>query len=140
MSALESAVKPVERGRTGNPSDSAAVAATGLVDRRRGPRRQGGYWANLLTLDGEEGWIWAEATGGNNPLGWMPDQYMRVDLAAKELKNIGLPDPAPQTKPVVEVTRGQGAGFSLPVPPFWLIMIILWLISRAGRRRRAASW
>lgn len=94
----------------------------------------------VLTLDGEEGWIWAEATGGNNPLGWMPDQYMRVDLAARELKNIGLPAPAPQTKPVVEVTRGQGGGFSLPVPPFWLIMIGLWLISRVGRRRRAASW
>jgi len=93
----------------------------------------------VLTLGGEDGWIWAEATGGNNPLGWMPDQYMRVDLAAQELANFGLPVPAPQTKPVAEITRSHGTGFSLPVPPFWLIMIVLWLISRVGRRR-ARSW
>jgi len=89
----------------------------------------------VLTLNGEEGWIWAEATGGNNPLGWMPDQYMRVELAAQELTNTGLPAPSPQTKPVVEITRRQGTDFSLPIPPFWLIMLVLWLVSRIGRRR-----
>ena len=89
----------------------------------------------VLTLDGEEGWIWAEATGGNNPLGWMPDQYMRVELVAHELTNTGLPTPAPQTKPVAEITRHRGTDFSLPVPPFWLIMLVLWLIARVGRRR-----
>ena len=91
----------------------------------------------VLALEGEDGWIWAEATGGNNPLGWMPDQYMRVELAAQELTNVGLPAPAPQTKPVAEITRHQGAGFSLPIPPVWLIMIVLWSVSRLGRRRAA---
>lgn len=93
----------------------------------------------VLNLEGEEGWIWAEATGGNNPLGWMPDQYMRVELAARELTDVGLPAPAPQTKTVAEITRHQGAGFSLPIPPFWLIILVLWLIARVGRRR-APSW
>ena len=91
----------------------------------------------VLTLEGEEGWIWAEATGGNNPLGWMPDQYMRVELVARELTDVGLPTPAPQTKPVAEITRHHGTEFSLPVPPFWLIMLVLWLIARLGRRRTA---
>ncbi|MFC1984353.1 transglutaminase family protein, partial [Chloroflexota bacterium] len=26
----------------------------------------------IFELDGEAGWIWAEATGRNNPLGWVP--------------------------------------------------------------------
>jgi hypothetical protein len=93
----------------------------------------------VLTLEGEDGWIWAEATGGNNPLGWMPDQYMRVELAAEELTNVGLPTPAPQTKPVADITRHQGAGFSMPIPPFWLVILVLWLIGRMGRRG-APSW
>ena len=29
-----------------------------------------------LSLEGESGWVWAEATGGNNPLGWMPERYI----------------------------------------------------------------
>ena len=29
-----------------------------------------------LVLDGEPGWVWAEATGGNNYLGWMPEKYI----------------------------------------------------------------
>ena len=37
-------------------TDSGVIgsAAAGEDDRRLGPRREGGYWASLLSLDGEE--------------------------------------------------------------------------------------
>jgi len=93
----------------------------------------------MLTLNGAEGWIWAEATGGNNPLGWMPEQYMRVELVARELRDSGLPAPAPQDKPVATITRNKESGFGLPVSPFFLVVFVLWIVSRIGRRP-AASW
>jgi hypothetical protein len=39
----------------------------------------------FFELDGEPGWIWAEATGRNNPLGWAPEQYLDVEIAAYEM-------------------------------------------------------
>ncbi|MFW6056000.1 MAG: transglutaminase domain-containing protein [Chloroflexota bacterium] len=89
----------------------------------------------VLTVNGEHGWVWAEATGRNNPFGWMPERYMRVGLAAHELQDRGLAPSPPTDKPEVTLTRSTGAGFSLPVPPFYLIVGLLWLVSRLGRRR-----
>jgi hypothetical protein len=37
-----------------SPNPKGAAGTAELADRRSGPRRQGGYWANLLALDGEE--------------------------------------------------------------------------------------
>ncbi|MFH1821749.1 MAG: hypothetical protein ABH852_04845 [Methanobacteriota archaeon] len=31
------------------------------------------------------GWVWAEATGRTNPLGWTPPEYINADLAAYEV-------------------------------------------------------
>ena len=87
----------------------------------------------VLTVNGDQGWIWAEATGSNNPLGWMPERYMRVGLAAYELQDEGLAPSPPTDKPEVTLTRSTGAGFSLPIPPFYLIVGLLWLVSRLRR-------
>jgi hypothetical protein len=89
----------------------------------------------MLTVNGDRGWVWVEATGGNNPFGWMPERYMRTQLYAYELKDEGLAPSPPQDKPVVTLSRSTGPGFSLPVPPFFLIVGALWLVSAVGRRR-----
>jgi len=39
----------------------------------------------LFELNGEPGWVWAEATGRNNPLGWTSKEYLDVELAAYEI-------------------------------------------------------
>jgi hypothetical protein len=92
-----------------------------------------------LTVNGESGWVWAEATGGNNPLGWMPEQYMRTRLLAYELQDVGEPPVTVPTKTVTTVTRRSGEGFSLPVPPFFIVLILLWLLRALGRRS-ASRW
>ena len=88
-----------------------------------------------LTLNGESGWVWAEATGGNNPFGWMPEQYMNAELQAHELVNQGLVAEGLPDKPVVIISRDTGRGFVLPVSPFFLVVGLLWLVSSVGRRR-----
>lgn len=88
----------------------------------------------MLTLDGESGWVWAEATGGNNPLGWMPENYMRVSLDAYELQDIGSPPDVLPDKPKTTVPRRGGGDIALPVSPFFLILFLLWAMSALRRR------
>ncbi len=92
----------------------------------------------FLSVNGETGWIWAEATGGNNPLGWMPENYMRTSVAAYELKDVGSPPQSLPDKPTTTVTRRTGGELTLPVPPFFIVLLLLWFISSVGRRRSAS--
>ncbi|GAI17730.1 unnamed protein product, partial [marine sediment metagenome] len=39
----------------------------------------------ILEHGGEPGWVWAEATGKNNPLGWVPKEFINAKLAAYEI-------------------------------------------------------
>jgi len=94
----------------------------------------------VLAVNGDRGWVWAEATGGNNPFGWMPEQCVGADLVAYELRDEGLPPLAHQDKPVVQLARSTGTGFALPVPPFYLVVALLWLISAVGRRGVSARF
>ncbi len=92
------------------------------------------YANRFLTLHGEPGWVWAEATGGNNPLGWMPDEYMRTELLGYELQDVGLQREGLPDKPVTTITRDTGGGFALPISPFLLVVFVLWLIPALARR------
>jgi len=94
----------------------------------------------FLRVNGETGWVWAEATGGNNPLGWMPENYMRVSLVARELEDKGSPPLSAPDKPTTTVTRRAGGESSLSVPPLFIVLLLLWLISSMGRRRSASRW
>ncbi len=95
----------------------------------------------FFELEGEGGWIWAEATGRNNPLGWVPREFLGVTLAAYEVTDEVIatvePPEAPSTA-VVPGAGGGGGGFSMPFP-FFGIIFFLWFISSSfrGRRRRA---
>ena len=87
-----------------------------------------------LSLDGEAGWVWAEATGGNNRLGWMPDQYMGVQLAAYEVTDEAITPSEPPAKPSTTVTqKGGGTGFY--ISPFFGVIGLMWMLSLFRRRR-----
>jgi len=92
----------------------------------------------VFELDGESGWIWAEATGSNNPLGWVPKQFVNVKLAAYEITDEEINIEKPVKVPAVAVAGGGGGGGTSSLPyPFFGIVGFLWLTSmfRRGRRR-----
>jgi len=41
--------------------------------------------ARTMTLAGEKGWIWAEATGATNPFGWIPEGLSKEGMIAREV-------------------------------------------------------
>ena len=97
-------------------------------------------WANvLLTVEGERGWVWAEATGGTNPLGWAPEEFLSERLLAFELVDEGLELGDLPDKPEISVSRHTGGSPELPGTSFFLVLLVLWLVARLFRRR-AGSW
>lgn len=88
----------------------------------------------ILFFKGEEGWVWAEATGGNNPLGWMPESHMGVELVIYEVENVAITGmDAGDMTPIVVPGRGS-AGFNMS--PFFGVMAMMWILSMFRRRRR----
>ncbi len=90
----------------------------------------------VFELEGESGWVWAEATGSKNPLGWVPKEFINAELAAYEIS----PEPVallkPSAEPLTVVTKKEGGGSSFRLPPFFIIFGLLWLISLFRRKRR----
>jgi hypothetical protein len=90
----------------------------------------------LFKLDGEPGWVWAEATGKKNPLGWTSKEFINVELAAYEISDETIITTEPTTAPAVAVAGTAGGassgGFSF-IYPIWF----LWLFFPLFRRRRA---
>jgi len=83
------------------------------------------YW----NFEGTSGWVWAEATGRTNPLGWTPPDFMRSDMAAYEVvegENIFEAGGAE----VPTTVGGSMLGFS----PFFSMIFFLWLLSAFRRR------
>jgi hypothetical protein len=91
-----------------------------------------------LSVDGEPGWVWAEATGGNNPLGWMPEQFIGKSLVACEVKDEALVAVQPPDKPRVTVTKGGGST-GIHISPFFSVLAMMWLLSLLRRRRRTSD-
>ncbi len=91
----------------------------------------------VFQLEGEPGWLWAEATGKNNPLGWTSREFINVELAAYEIVEEPIAPAKPATAPAVAVAGTGGGATSRPFP---LISVIglLWFMSlfRRGRRVR----
>jgi len=91
----------------------------------------------LFELEGEPGWVWAEATGKNNPLGWTAKEFLDVKLAAYEITEEAIAPAEPPAAPSTAVAQtGGGGGFSIPFP-FFGVIFFLWFISSLFRRRRA---
>ncbi len=86
-------------------------------------------------MEGEPGWIWAEATGKNNLLGWVPREYVNVKLAAYEVGEEAITPVEPSTAPSIVVAQ-TGGGVSFPPFSFMSIIAFLWLTSLFRRKRR----
>ena len=91
--------------------------------------------ASFFELEGESGWVWTEATGRNNPLGWVPKEFINVKLAAYEISAEAIAPVKPTTAPLTAVTRTGGGTSSFPFP-FFGIFGLLWLISLFRRKKR----
>jgi len=87
-----------------------------------------------LTVDGEPGWIWAEATGGNNSLGWMPDRLMGAQLGVYEVEDKAITEVKPPDKPSAVVTP-EGGSRGIHISPFFIIIAFMWLLPLFRRRR-----
>ena len=89
---------------------------------------------SIFKMNGEEGWVWAEATGRNNPLGWVDKDLLDDDLFAYEITDERVTRTLPTIPPATIVTSGGGGGSaSFPVP-FFAIIWFLWMIYHFGRR------
>jgi hypothetical protein len=87
-----------------------------------------------LSLDDEPGWVWAEATGGNNYLGWMPERYMGVQLAAYEVSAEAITASEPPGKPPATITQ-KGGDAGVQISPFFGVIALMWLLPLFRRRR-----
>ncbi len=97
----------------------------------------------FFELSGEEGWIWAEATSRNNPLGWVPKEFLGVSVAAYEVteETLARAQDAPQPEVTVAQTSvrgGGGSNFSM-VFPFLGVIFFLWFFSALFRRGKRAK-
>ncbi len=91
--------------------------------------------AMVFELDGEPGWVWAEATGRENPLGWVPKEFIDVELAAYEVGEEAITLVEPTTAPAAVVAGGGKTSASSPFP-FFSIFLLLWLLPLFRRRGR----
>ena len=87
-----------------------------------------------LSVDGEAGWIWAEASGGNNPLGWMPEEFLGTELEVYEVEDEAVTKGEPPDKPVITITPDGGSS-GIHISPFFIVIVLLLLISLLRRRR-----
>ena len=83
------------------------------------------YWE----FKGEKGWIWAEATGRENPLGWTPPKFMRSDLLAYEITE----------EPIIgkgesEFPKPGDGGIAFGGSFFFPTLFWLWFLPRLRRR------
>jgi hypothetical protein len=98
----------------------------------------------FFELNGESGWIWAEATGKNNPLGWAPDEYLDMKIPTYEISaetpayQIPAGAVAPLTPPPASEIAFAGTGEGAASPPYLFIIVIglLWCLSLLRRVRR----
>ena len=88
----------------------------------------------VFKLEGEPGWVWAEATGKNNPLGWVPKEFLGAELAAYEISEELVGPLKPPTAPPAAVTT-TGGGTSFQPFPFIGMIGLLWFMSLFRRRR-----
>jgi hypothetical protein len=98
----------------------------------------------FFELGGEPGWIWAEATGRSNPLGWAPEQYLDMEIPAYEILaempayEIPAGGVAPLTPPPAAPTAFATTGKKAFSPPyiFFIVIGLLWCLSLFRRRRK----
>ena len=100
--------------------------------------------ARKLTLAGEPGWVWAEATGGTNQFGWVPDGLLTDELLGVEVRD-GQSENSPGGASIVQLedkspTGPKGAWISRTgILGFLGSIGFIWLISGRMPRSRATT-
>ncbi len=88
--------------------------------------------ANIsLTFNEESGWIWAEATGRNNPLGWYPQKALQGKAFAYEIEK--EEDLTLKAEPGGKIAQVKGKSRSLAFSPFLSLLLIMWILPMIGR-------
>jgi hypothetical protein len=90
----------------------------------------------IFEMESESGWIWAEATGKNNPLGWVPKEFINAKLAAYEISAEVIAPVKPSGAPSTAIAQ-TGGGISAQPFSFISVIGILWFMSLFRRRKRA---
>jgi hypothetical protein len=93
----------------------------------------------VFEMDGEPGWIWAEATGSNNPLGWVPKEFINAEVTAYEIGEEPVESQGPPHTPSTAIAPGS-EGTSIAQPPPFLIVVGFFLLISLLRRRRRRSY
>jgi hypothetical protein len=91
-----------------------------------------------LELGGEPGWVWCEATGRNNNLGWIPKRYTGVRLAAYEVSQETIRVPSRPSEPKTVVVETE-SGMPIRLSPFMSVIAFMWFLSLLRRRRRRVN-
>lgn len=91
--------------------------------------------ARVFTLEGEEGWVWAEATGRTNALGWFAPSLMGEPMAARELSDEALykGELTYGLTPIQPASSRSGFSFG-GISPFFSVVFMLWLFSSMRKR------
>lgn len=80
---------------------------------------------------GKKGWIWAEATGRNNPLGWTPQKYKGSELLAYEIDGENIFGGGSS-----KTARPLGGGGTFFGGSFFSLIFFLWWFPFLGRAVR----
>jgi hypothetical protein len=91
----------------------------------------------VFEMDGESGWVWAEATGSNNPLGWVPKEFINAEVAVYEIGEEPIATQEPPQAPSTAIAPGSGGTSIAQPPPFLIVMAFFLIISLVRRRRRS---
>jgi hypothetical protein len=89
----------------------------------------------VLSIDGEIGWIWAEATGGNNPLGWMPESFMGSSIGVCEVEDKAIDKVDKESASCAGVTAESGNPV-IHISPFLGVVIVMLFFPLLRVRRR----
>jgi hypothetical protein len=98
-----------------------------------------------MTLAGEQGWIWGEATGATNPFGWIPEGLTKEEMIATEVTTGQLDNQerGPGLPTVEETWPARSSGSTSTTGALSLLGTVglLELMAR-GRRslRRSRRW
>jgi len=84
-----------------------------------------------LKFNGQSGWIWAEATGRSNPLGWAPSRALQGKAIAYEIKDVE--DLAPESIPENEIVQVRRKTTPLAISPFFSILFLMWILPLFSR-------
>lgn len=88
----------------------------------------------IFSVNGEPGWVWAEATGRNNHLGWMPERFMTAELAVYKVEEKAIPKIEFPDKPTTTITKG-GDSVGIHISPFFGVIVMMLLLPLFRRRR-----